>query len=574
MSSIPITVLYDGRSYPLELHPAEPIALLRCQVWSCTGVEVAEQHITGLGAGVLRHQEDDDERPIASLSIAPGTWAMLDRRPARAEPKQPAVGAHPSVAAASAVQGRMQMEARLASGFHTARGHRDAAELAAAREAVPWERLRAEAKALRAEALSALKSKAADAALAAAALRDAVAVLSQMPRLPADARVTQVRFVPTETRAADCPQLQLARFRLYDRDGADIEISEVVNPGGSSPAGEGADRAIDGIAETKWLDCVKGSLVCTLVGRSSCVCVREPADVGDVGDHGAAEGSGVDGVDDGIPSESTSGGGVCIGSYAITTANDCPERDPVRWRLEGRCGVDAPWGLLDERSDARQAVPVQRHADWRVVCDASRLADAAAAAVQFGTANADAADSRAAAAAAASEAAAAAVAREEAAVAAVGASVGCDATGAGGGAVAAGMSGGEAPGEWELRALLRWFKSDFFRWVDRPCCALTGEPTELVGMGQPTEEERAGGASRVEVYKGPSGHLTRFPRYNQGSVLLRSRCVLPPPPVAGRAVPLPRVHLAPRLRIACDSHPLSALLCMHTGPRDARAPRQ
>ena len=66
----------------------------------------------------------------------------------------------------------------------------------------------------------------------------------------------------------------------------------------------------------------------------------------------------------------------------------------------------------------------------------------------------------------------------------------------------------------ELKALLHWFKHAFFRWVDRPACEQGGGPTELIGMGVPTPAERAGGAARVELYRGPTGHITRFPRYH------------------------------------------------------------
>jgi peptide-N4-(N-acetyl-beta-glucosaminyl)asparagine amidase len=75
----------------------------------------------------------------------------------------------------------------------------------------------------------------------------------------------------------------------------------------------------------------------------------------------------------------------------------------------------------------------------------------------------------------------------------------------------------------ELRELLQWFKREFFSWVDRPACELTGRPTEPIGLGTPTADERAGGAGNVELYRGPTGHVTRFPRYNDPAVLLRTR---------------------------------------------------
>eukprot|EP00967_Tisochrysis_lutea_P150938 scaffold292800_cov30-Tisochrysis_lutea.AAC.1 len=75
----------------------------------------------------------------------------------------------------------------------------------------------------------------------------------------------------------------------------------------------------------------------------------------------------------------------------------------------------------------------------------------------------------------------------------------------------------------ELMVLLRWFKRDFFVWVDRPKCEATGGATEFVGMAPPTVEEQRWGAQRVEVYRGPNGHLTRFPRYNNPEMLLRTR---------------------------------------------------
>ena len=57
-------------------------------------------------------------------------------------------------------------------------------------------------------------------------------------------------------------------------------------------------------------------------------------------------------------------------------------------------------------------------------------------------------------------------------------------------------------------------------WVDGPL--RDHRPAHrLIGMGWPTDEERAGGAGRVELYRGPTGHVTRFPRYNDPSVCAR-----------------------------------------------------
>lgn len=82
---------------------------------------------------------------------------------------------------------------------------------------------------------------------------------------------------------------------------------------------------------------------------------------------------------------------------------------------------------------------------------------------------------------------------------------------------------GGGPDEAELKELLRWFKRDFFTWVNAPECELTGQPTEPIGMGEPTGEEKAWGAGRVELYRGPTGHVTRFPRYNHPAKLLQTR---------------------------------------------------
>ena len=77
-----------------------------------------------------------------------------------------------------------------------------------------------------------------------------------------------------------------------------------------------------------------------------------------------------------------------------------------------------------------------------------------------------------------------------------------------------------------LDALLRWFKDDFFTWVNAPPCARCGGATAGAGMAAPTADEAAGGASRVEAYRccdAGCGAATRFPRYNDARVLLHTR---------------------------------------------------
>jgi peptide-N4-(N-acetyl-beta-glucosaminyl)asparagine amidase len=76
--------------------------------------------------------------------------------------------------------------------------------------------------------------------------------------------------------------------------------------------------------------------------------------------------------------------------------------------------------------------------------------------------------------------------------------------------------------------LLRWFRRDFFKWVDAAPCESCGGPTRGVGnhpAGRPTEDDLAHGASRVEVYLCNAGcpAPTRFPRYNNPVKLLETR---------------------------------------------------
>jgi peptide-N4-(N-acetyl-beta-glucosaminyl)asparagine amidase len=79
-------------------------------------------------------------------------------------------------------------------------------------------------------------------------------------------------------------------------------------------------------------------------------------------------------------------------------------------------------------------------------------------------------------------------------------------------------------GEAKIGELARWFKSEFFTFVREPICRLCGAQTERCGGGEVTISERAGDASRVELYRCPTcGAVTRFPRYNSVPRLLETR---------------------------------------------------
>jgi peptide-N4-(N-acetyl-beta-glucosaminyl)asparagine amidase len=80
--------------------------------------------------------------------------------------------------------------------------------------------------------------------------------------------------------------------------------------------------------------------------------------------------------------------------------------------------------------------------------------------------------------------------------------------------------------------LIRWFKADFFAWVDAPPCATCGAAgPEPRGAAPPTAAELAHGAARVETFAcSLCSSVTRFPRYNDAAKLVadpaarRGRC--------------------------------------------------
>ena len=66
-------------------------------------------------------------------------------------------------------------------------------------------------------------------------------------------------------------------------------------------------------------------------------------------------------------------------------------------------------------------------------------------------------------------------------------------------------------------ALVKWFKADFFQWVDPIKCPTCSGSTAMRSMGTPNVEEASGGAGRVEIHAcsentGCPG-VFRFPRY-------------------------------------------------------------
>eukprot|EP00964_Phaeocystis_antarctica_P104475 scaffold69582_cov58-Phaeocystis_antarctica.AAC.7 len=137
-----------------------------------------------------------------------------------------------------------------------------------------------------------------------------------------EAEASFLRLVITRTRrpAENC--LQLARLVAYGADGEELQLVDARNPGGHNPTGEAPAKALDGSAHTKWLDTNKGALECRIAS-----------------------------------------GPTKVTRYALVTANDAPNRDPVRWVLEGRLGEGGAWCVLDDKAKGGdQPVPNARHA--------------------------------------------------------------------------------------------------------------------------------------------------------------------------------------------------------------------
>lgn len=83
-----------------------------------------------------------------------------------------------------------------------------------------------------------------------------------------------------------------------------------------------------------------------------------------------------------------------------------------------------------------------------------------------------------------------------------------------------------------LRRLTKYFQKEVMSWVNAPACSSCGfEGTEHAGVrGPETEDEKQGGAGRVEMYRCPqcNNDKTTFPRYNSATKILfesrKGRC--------------------------------------------------
>ena len=78
----------------------------------------------------------------------------------------------------------------------------------------------------------------------------------------------------------------------------------------------------------------------------------------------------------------------------------------------------------------------------------------------------------------------------------------------------------------QLKALLNWFKNDFFTWCNKPKCPKCNSEANMERDGDetPTAEDREWNASRIESYRCKI-HKTiqRFPRYNNPIKLFETR---------------------------------------------------
>jgi len=114
------------------------------------------------------------------------------------------------------------------------------------------------------------------------------------------------RFSPLKLRGNGTENsIQIAEFEFSLGGSPVVPTSVTVEGGGNSPAAEGIDKLTDGDTGTKWLNFDKFNAVV---------------------------------FDFGAPTD--------LDAYQYVTANDAPQRDPVRWYIEGS-NDGASWELVD-----------------------------------------------------------------------------------------------------------------------------------------------------------------------------------------------------------------------------------
>lgn len=75
-----------------------------------------------------------------------------------------------------------------------------------------------------------------------------------------------------------------------------------------------------------------------------------------------------------------------------------------------------------------------------------------------------------------------------------------------------------------VKKLARWFKSSYMSWADPIKCRACGSSTAAQGMTDPSADERADGAGRVELHRcDKCGEVERFARYGSVKALLREK---------------------------------------------------
>lgn len=129
------------------------------------------------------------------------------------------------------------------------------------------------------------------------------------------------------TRKADCDMCQMSRFEIFLNNGS---IDEIIANDENAPT-ETTEKLLDSDTTTKWL-CRK---------RVSRVTREQDEELYWISC---------------LVSGEVKGEGAIITRYALTSANDCPERDPTSWILEARV---CPSSIFSQKR-AERLIPVSR----------------------------------------------------------------------------------------------------------------------------------------------------------------------------------------------------------------------